>query len=202
MAAHLVDAGLEGDPGARRRLFEDQRDGPTGQGARGAGIGLELERAVEQAREPRARELGAGEEVAGQGEESMVACENRGMRPTPVLLLLLVPLLIAACGGGGGGNSGGGGGSQTASACPKSAVVIHMHNIKFSPDTATAKAGQKVCWVNDDDVQHDAVADNGEFKSKLFGNGQTFTTTVSKPGSISYVCTVHPGMTGTLKVKS
>lgn len=76
-----------------------------------------------------------------------------------------------------------------------------MRNIAFSPKTATAKVGQKVCWVNDDDVQHDAAANNGLFKSQLFGNGRTFTTKLTKAGTIDYVCTVHPGMTGTLHVR-
>jgi plastocyanin len=76
-----------------------------------------------------------------------------------------------------------------------------MRNIQFVPQTASAKVGDKVCWTNDDDVQHDAQADNGAFKSALFGKGQTFTTTVTKAGSIAYVCTVHPNMTATLKVK-
>ena len=126
------------------------------------------------------------------------------MRVLSVLLALALPLLVAACGGGGGssGGGGGGGGGATASACPNGAVVIHMKNIQFDPKTATAKVGQQVCWINDDDVQHDAVADDGQFKSQLFSQGQTFTTKVTKAGKISYVCTVHPNMTATLDVKS
>ena len=38
-------------------------------------------------------------------------------------------------------------------------------------------------------------------RKALFGKGETFTTTVTKAGDISYVCTVHPNMTATLKVK-
>jgi plastocyanin len=127
------------------------------------------------------------------------------MRAAVPLVLALV-LGLAACGGSSSssGGSGGGGGSETAaskSPCPKGAVLINMRNIQFSPQTATAKVGQKVCWRNDDDVQHDTQADNGAFKSALFGKGETFTTTVTKAGTISYVCTVHPNMTATLKVK-
>jgi plastocyanin len=124
------------------------------------------------------------------------------------VLVLALALGLAACGGSssssGGGGGGGGGGSESAaskSPCPKGAVVVRMHNIQFSPQTASAKVGDKVCWQNDDDVQHDTQADNGAFKSALFGKGETFTTTVTKAGDISYVCTVHPNMTATLKVK-
>jgi plastocyanin len=111
-------------------------------------------------------------------------------------------LVVSACGGGGGGgsSSSSSSGSASSQSCPKGAKVIHMRNIRFEPQTVSVKAGTKVCWVNDDDVQHDAVADGGAFKSSLFGQGQSFTATVRKTGSIAYVCTVHPGMTGTLKV--
>jgi plastocyanin len=121
-------------------------------------------------------------------------------------LALLLALGLAACGGSSSSSSGGGGGGGSQSAaskspCPSGAVVVHMHNIQFAPRTVSAKVGGKVCWQNDDDVQHDAQADNGAFKSALFGKGETFTTTVTKAGDISYVCTVHPNMTATIKVK-
>jgi plastocyanin len=116
------------------------------------------------------------------------------------LLALALPVVIAACGGGGGGSTT----TQAASSepCASGAVTIHMKNLKFNPDTATAKVGDKVCWVNDDDVQHDAVDESGgRFTSALYGNGMTFTWTADKAGTVSYVCTVHPGMTGELTVQ-
>ena len=77
-----------------------------------------------------------------------------------------------------------------------------MVDIKFDPKDATAGVGDQVCWVNEDTIEHNAVAEEGaEFESELFGKGQTFTTTVDAPGTIPYVCTVHPGMTGTLTVE-
>jgi plastocyanin len=117
-----------------------------------------------------------------------------------LLPLALVILGLAACGG----DDGGGAEEQGASseACPSDAVVIKMADIKFDPEDATAKAGQEVCWVNEDTVDHNAVdEEGGTFRSELYGKGQTFTTTVDEPGTINYVCTVHPGMTGTLTVE-
>jgi plastocyanin len=116
------------------------------------------------------------------------------------LALLVLPLLLAACGGGGGG---GGAAEQAASSapCPKGAVVIHMKDIQFDPQTAHVKVGQTVCWVNDDSVQHDAVDEDGHaFHSALFEGGKTFTWKADKAGTVSYVCTVHPGMDGTLDI--
>ena len=86
-------------------------------------------------------------------------------------------------------------------ACPSGSVEIKMVDIKFDPEDATADAGQEICWVNEDTIEHNAVdEETGKFKSELYGKGQTFTTTVDEPGKIDYVCTVHPGMTGTLTI--
>jgi plastocyanin len=117
------------------------------------------------------------------------------LRRSPLLLVLVV---LAACGGGGGG----GGAKQGASTqpCPASAVIVHMQDIRFAPDKTTVKVGQTVCWVNHDDIQHDAVADGKQFRSSLFGKDGTFSWKAATAGTVKYVCTVHPGMDGELDV--
>ena len=113
------------------------------------------------------------------------------------LLVLLAALLLAACGGGDDDS-----GSASSGACPSDAVVVKMANIKFDPEKTSANAGDTVCWENDDTVDHNAVANSGaDFKSPLFGKGQTFSTTVNTPGTVQYECTVHPGMTGEITVE-
>jgi plastocyanin len=107
----------------------------------------------------------------------------------------LLALLAAACGG----DDGGGGASSEA--CPSGSVEIKMVDIKFDPEDATAGVGQDVCWVNEDSIDHNAVAESGAtFKSELFGKGETFTAAVEEPGTVEYVCTIHPGMVGTIEV--
>jgi plastocyanin len=111
--------------------------------------------------------------------------------------LMLLAVLAAACGG----DDDGGGGGASSEACPDGAVVIEMVDIKFDPEDATANVGQPICWTNEDSIDHNAVAESGaDFESDLFGKGQTFTTTVDSPGRVQYVCTVHPGMVGTIQV--
>jgi plastocyanin len=116
-----------------------------------------------------------------------------------LLLPLLLALAIAACGGD---DDGGGGAGGTASgSCPEDSVVIVMRDIKFDPENATAKVGQEICWPNEDTIDHNAVAESGaDFESDLYGQGETFTATVEEPGTVEYVCTIHPGMTGTIEV--
>jgi plastocyanin len=112
--------------------------------------------------------------------------------------VLLLALFAAACGGD---DDGGGEESASSEACPSGSVVIKMVDIKFDPEDATAGVGQEICWVNEDTIEHNAVDEQGgKFKSELFGKGKTYTTTIDEPGKIDYVCTVHPGMTGTIDV--
>ncbi|WP_051471259.1 cupredoxin domain-containing protein [Patulibacter minatonensis] len=85
---------------------------------------------------------------------------------------------------------------------PQEAVVdISMKDIEFQPKVATVKVGQRVVWTNREGVQHDVRALKGAtFHSELFGEGGSFSFTPKKAGTISYDCSVHPGMTGKLKV--
>jgi plastocyanin len=120
------------------------------------------------------------------------------------LLVACAALALAGCGGGGNNNNSGSsnsGGSTSTPASSGNTVTIDMKNIQFAPNDATVKVGQTVKWVNQDTVDHDVKADSGQFKSDLFGNGQSFEWKADKAGTISYVCTVHPGMTGKLTVQ-
>ena len=92
--------------------------------------------------------------------------------------------------------------STAAAASSGGGVAIKMQNIAFDPKDVTVKVGQKVTWTNDDSVDHNVTSKSGEtIKSDNFGKGGTFSFTPTKAGKISYVCTIHPGMTGTLTVQ-
>jgi plastocyanin len=124
---------------------------------------------------------------------------QRRMRRLLPLALVLMTAAAAGCGG----DDGGGEQGSSSEACPSGAVVIKMVDIKFDPEDATAGVGDEICWVNEDTIEHNAVDEQGgRFKSELFGKGATFTTTIDEPGTIDYVCTVHPGMTGKLTIEN
>jgi plastocyanin len=121
------------------------------------------------------------------------------MRIGIVLLLSSLVLGLAACGGD---DSGGSDQGASSGDCLSDGVTIVMKDIKFDPEKATAGVGQTVCWVNEDSVDHNAVANEGaDFKSELFGKGKTFSTTVDTPGTVKYECTIHPGMVGEITVE-
>jgi len=116
---------------------------------------------------------------------------------------LALALVAAGCGGDDDDNGGGGGGGQQqAPAATSGGGQVTMKDIKFNPGTVTIKAGGKVTWTNDDSVGHDVTAD--DFKSGSPGGiegGSTFSHVFKKAGTYDYVCSVHPGMEGTVKVK-
>lgn len=123
-------------------------------------------------------------------------------------LLMLAALALAAAGCGSSNKSSSSSGStsspapatSTASGGGGGTVTIDMKNIQFNPSSATVKVGQTVKWVNDDSAPHNVTG--GPLHSKTFGQGGSFTFTPKKAETISYVCTVHPGMKATLTVTS
>ena len=79
---------------------------------------------------------------------------------------------------------------------------VSMKDIKFVPNSVSVSVGDAVTWTNKDTVGHDVTGD--DFKSGDAGamqNGDTFVQTFDKAGTFDYVCTVHPGMEGSVTVK-
>jgi hypothetical protein len=62
----------------------------------------------------------------------------------------------------------------------------------------TINSGNKVTWVNDDDVQHDAVG-NG-WSISLLGYDESASVRFNRAGTYRYHCSIHPAMTGTVRV--
>jgi len=80
-------------------------------------------------------------------------------------------------------------------------VVIHMADFMFSQDTVTIPAGATVQWVNDDEVQHSASADDGSWGSGELSKGQTWSHTFATPGVYTYHCDDHTYMKAEIDVK-
>jgi plastocyanin len=130
------------------------------------------------------------------------------MNMTRILLALCAVVALAAAGCGSSNSSSTSSGSSSSASTSTAAassssggVTIKMQNIAFDPKEVTVKVGQKVTWTNEDTVDHNVTSQSGEtIKSDNFGKGGTFSFTPKKAGKISYVCTIHPGMTATLTV--
>jgi plastocyanin len=118
------------------------------------------------------------------------------MRLLCAAILAAVSPALAGCGGSG---------ESTASSSASSggaAVEIAMKSVAFAPEAASVEVGQTVRWTNEDDVDHNVIADSGaRFTSRDFGRDGTFEFKATKAGTVRYECTLHPGMKATLTVK-
>jgi plastocyanin len=111
-------------------------------------------------------------------------------------LLALASLTTALAAAGCGGDDGGGSATVL-----KPGDVIGMESLRFKPDHVQVPVGQKVTWRNDEGVGHDVKANSGaSFASETFTKDKTFSWTPDKAGTVTYECTLHPGMDGTIDV--
>jgi plastocyanin len=92
-------------------------------------------------------------------------------------------------------SSGGGSGSG-------GTVQVSMKNLAFSPTSVQAKVGQTVEWTNDDTPAHNVTYVSGpKFASSSTMNpGAKFSIKLTQPGTMHYVCTIHPFMKATIVV--
>src|ERR687894_644220 len=110
--------------------------------------------------------------------------------PLIALAGVLAALLVVACGGeekasNTGRNAGEDGATVTTNPTPEvqtstqseaqesnDIVSIGMKDIKFVPETAAVKVGQKVVWTNNEKVPHNVTATEGaDFRSDTMQEG-------------------------------
>lgn len=84
-------------------------------------------------------------------------------------------------------------------------VIIDMVNFAYSELELTIPAGTVVTWVNMDEVQHSATADDGSFDTGLFDGDEQASVTFDTAGTFPYYCLLHgqpggQGMSATITV--
>ncbi len=77
---------------------------------------------------------------------------------------------------------------------------VHIDNFVFAPAQLNVKVGTTVKWTNRDDIPHTVVC-AGKFRSKPMDTDGTFSFTFTDAGEYKYFCSLHPHMTGTVKVE-
>jgi plastocyanin len=85
---------------------------------------------------------------------------------------------------------------------PQGQYQIKIDNFSFGPAALTVPAGATVTWINQDDVPHIVVSNDGkDFKSPVLDTDQRFSHTFPQKGTYAYYCSVHPTMTGKVIVQ-
>ena len=77
---------------------------------------------------------------------------------------------------------------------------VMIDNFTFEPAQLTVKVGSTVTWKNRDDIPHTVVS-AGKFRSKTMDTDDSYSFTFTAAGDYKYSCSLHPHMTGTIKVE-
>ena len=77
---------------------------------------------------------------------------------------------------------------------------VTIDNFTFEPAQLTVKVGTTVTWKNRDDIPHTVVS-AGKFRSKTMDTDDSFSFTFTAAGDYKYFCSLHPHMTGMIKVE-
>lgn len=76
---------------------------------------------------------------------------------------------------------------------------VIIAGFKFSPASLTVRVGTTVTWTNNDSVAHNVRG--GPLHSPTLNHGASYSHTFTRAGTYHYVCTIHPGMHGTVIAK-
>ena len=79
-------------------------------------------------------------------------------------------------------------------------INVTIDNFTFTPAEVKVKVGDTVTWTNHDDIPHTVVS-AGKYRSKTMDTDGTFSFTFASAGDYKYFCSLHPHMTGTVKVE-
>ena len=79
-------------------------------------------------------------------------------------------------------------------------LQVTIDNFTFAPAELKVKVGDTVTWTNHDDIPHTVVS-AGKFRSKAMDTDNSFSFTFTSAGDYRYFCSLHPHMTGMIKVE-
>jgi len=81
------------------------------------------------------------------------------------------------------------------------AATIAIDGTSFQPDETTVAVGGMVMWANKDPFPHNVVSKPGGIHSGDIEPDGAWRFRATRRGTFEYVCTLHPGMHGVLRVK-
>jgi plastocyanin len=80
-------------------------------------------------------------------------------------------------------------------------VTVSIKRAGFAPKTVNINQDDSVTWTNNDTINHQVVANNGNYASPILGPGKSWTHAFHSGGTFRYHDSLHPGLTGNVVVK-
>ncbi len=89
--------------------------------------------------------------------------------------------------------------SVNAPKTPAASRGVSISHNAYSPSSLTVSRGTTVTWTNHDRSAHNVVG--GPLHSPTLKQGASYSYTFKNTGKVSYICTFHPFMHGSVTVK-
>jgi plastocyanin len=80
-------------------------------------------------------------------------------------------------------------------------ATVSIKRTGFSPASVTINQNDAVTWTNNDTINHQVVANGGQFASPILGPGKSWTRTFRNGGTFRYHDSLHPTLKGTVVVR-
>jgi plastocyanin len=80
-------------------------------------------------------------------------------------------------------------------------TTVQIKRTGFVPRTVTINQDDSVTWTNTDTIDHQVVANGGQFVSAILGAGKSFTFKFTSGGTYRYHDGLHPTLRGTITVR-
>src|SRR5215204_5224373 len=77
---------------------------------------------------------------------------------------------------------------------------VGIEDFYFEPPNTAIAPGDKIIWSNKGRAPHAVTANDGSFDSGVLNPGDTYTVTFLGSGTVTYHCTIHPNMVGSVTV--
>src|SRR5215203_6698427 len=82
----------------------------------------------------------------------------------------------------------------------QNAWSVNIGDNFFDPPDAAVEPGSTITWTNNGDEPHTVTADDGSFDSGMLNPGDSYTVAFDGQGTVTYHCTIHPEMRGSVTV--
>ena len=82
------------------------------------------------------------------------------------------------------------------------ALNARIIDFDYEPGSTTIAVGTTVTWTNDGIAPHTVTASDRSWDSAMILEGGSFSRVFDQPGTVAYLCSLHPQMTGRLVVEA
>jgi plastocyanin len=82
----------------------------------------------------------------------------------------------------------------------QNAWSVNIGDNFFDPPQSAVEPGSTITWTNNGDEPHTVTADDGTFDSGVLNPGDSYTVAFDGQGTVTYHCTIHPEMRGSVTV--